>query len=120
MAVPATSLASSQTAQSVTNAQWYSTIVVENASGVAQYVRTDGVVAVAAAAGCEQVPIGATMAFPNQQPLPNANGNGGVPLKFGFTTQQNNMPYTNVGDPTYVSVIAAAGSATGDVTVSLQ
>lgn len=118
MAVPATSLASSATAQSVTNAQWYSTIVFENTSTVTQYVRVDGTTATVGGAGCEAVSAGAVGVFPNQQVLPNANGNGGNPLTFGWTDQNNNTLYTS-GSPTFVSFIGAS-AGTGDVTVSLQ
>lgn len=102
-------------------AQWYSTIVVENGTNEDIFVRTDGTAASITAAGNEQIPPGATLAFPNQQPQPNANGNGGVPLKFGWTTQNNNMVYAS-GFPTYVSAVAGAAtpSPAGSVTFSAQ
>lgn len=115
MAVPATTLSSFATATAVTNTQWYSTVVVENASNAALFVRLDGSAATATGTGSECVPAGTTATFPNQQPLPNSNGNGGNPLKFGWTDQNNNSVYGTA--PTYVSVI---GSGTGTVTVSLQ
>ena len=129
MTANATTLSSvSPTAASVQVPAFYQTIVIENSSGGPVYVRTDGVTAVASAAGTECVPTGATLAFPNQQPLPNSHvSNPLLPLanNAGWTSQLavvggvSTNPFYASNYGTYVSVIGGTG-ASGPVTVSLQ
>ena len=97
--------------------EYYSTIVVDNATGEPLNVCTDGGTAVAGA-GTDMltVPAGQCVAFGNLQPLPNANVPGTDRTASIGWDVQNGYVGTNL---TYCSVIPQA-SATGEVTISFQ
>ena len=125
----ATTLAFAGTAeQHVTSTEFYSTIVVNNATTVAMFVAVDGGTATAGGNNEMQVAPGATLEFDNEERLPNnsvkPNNSMGVPNTttyqdvsgvYGWTAQQG---YFGTA-PTFVSVIPLS-TVTGDVTVTLQ
>lgn len=109
-------------ASAQSSAAWAPTCVINNQSGQIVYARTDGVTAVAQAAGTVEIASGATVVLANGQPLPNNNvaPNKDQSESKGWTAQQG---YTNATlyptAPNFVSLIPAA-SASGTINVSFQ
>lgn len=99
------------------SSEYFSAIVVENATPVAVNVATDGGTAVAGAGtSMLTVPPNSIASFGNLQPLPNADVPGvDRTASTGWTVQKG---YTGT-TLTYCSVIPQS-STTGEVTISFQ
>jgi hypothetical protein len=99
------------------SSEYYTTIVVDNATPVALNVATDGGTAVAGAGtNMLTVPPNSIAEFGNLQPLPNADVPGtNYTARTGWTAQQGYLGTTL----TFCSVIPQA-STSGEVTISFQ
>jgi len=108
--------ASSGDEQHVSSDYWFSNVVIDNESGEAIYVATDGGTATVGGAYCLSVPNGAIREFANLQPLPDADVLAEDESESWAWTTQSAYAATGI---TYVSVIPAS-STSGYVTVTLQ